>query len=341
MRSSGTMASAPIYRPGGDPKRTRWTGARSPPSRARGSSAGPARPLPATGRGRGRGRARSATGGFHVPSSASRSGQVPTASPARKPAPSVVASFTGDTSTGFCVASARACTNVGLRDIPPSMRSTSTGRSAVGDRGFDEVGAALRDTFEHRADQLGPAGAAGEAEDGAARAEVPLRRPEPEQRGHEHHTAGVRALLRDLVALVRAGQDAEVVAQPLHVRARREHDRFEPPRVDPAEPPGDDRERAAVAAGLEARTLRAEHHVQHPTGAERDLRRTGPHAGLTEQRRLLITHQCHDRRRARQRGRRSDAPARSPRPSASSIPGCAVTPGAPRTSRSRRRAARR
>ncbi len=47
--------------------------------------------------------------------------------------------------------------------------------------------------------------------------------------------------------------DPEVVAQPLDVRARREHDRLEAPGVRAAEPPGDDRERAAARRGSRTR----------------------------------------------------------------------------------------
>ena len=75
--------------------------------------------------------------------------------------------------------------------------------------------------------------AAGEAEQRAARAVVPLRRAEAEQRGHVHDAAGVGALRGDLVRLGGARDEAEVVAQPLHVGAGREHDRLDAPRDPP------------------------------------------------------------------------------------------------------------
>ena len=72
-----------------------------------------------------RGPARRPPTGATWPRSSSHPDQVPTASPARKPAPSVVASRSGDTSTGRWVASATAWTNVGLAVMPPSTRSRS------------------------------------------------------------------------------------------------------------------------------------------------------------------------------------------------------------------------
>ena len=64
---------------------------------------------------------------------------------------------------------------------------------------------------------------------------------------------------------------SEVVAQPLHVGARREHDRFDAPRDAAAVAPRDDRERAVLAALRERRRRVVEHDVEHAAGAERDL----------------------------------------------------------------------
>ena len=101
--------------------------------------------------------------------------QVPTARPARKAAPSVVASFTGDTSTGRWVASASACTKVGLSVMPPSTRSDGIVRPGVGLGRLDEVGAALGHALEHGPHDLRALAAAGEAEQRAAGAVVPAR----------------------------------------------------------------------------------------------------------------------------------------------------------------------
>ena len=103
---------------------------------------------------------------------------------------------------------------------------------AVGFGRVDEVGAAVRDALEHRAHDLGAAGAAREPEQRAARAVVPLRRAEPERRGHEHDAAGVGARCARASCDSSADVDEpEVVAQPLHVGAGREHDRLDAPRV--------------------------------------------------------------------------------------------------------------
>ena len=218
-----------------------------------------------------------------------------------------VASCTGDTSTGFCVASASACTNVGLRDIPPSIAQHLDRRARVGLGRLDQVGAAVGDALEHRAHELRPAGAAGEAEHGAARAVVPLRRAEPEQRGHEHDAAGVGALRRDLVRsrptttmIPRSSRShstlvpaASMIASRPHVSCaadaatRRSGTCPPPPRVSNAGPV-------------------AEHDVEHPAGAERDLGRPRPHA------RPARAATPAGRRRARRSAARPAA--RSPRP---------------------------
>ena len=115
--------------------------------------------------------------------------------------------------------------------MPPSTRSVGIVDAGVGLGRFDEVGAAVRDAFEHRAHDLGASGAAGEPEQRAARAVVPLRRAEPERRGHEHDAAGVGRTAPRSSCDSRGDRDEpEVVAQPLHVGARREHDRFDAPR---------------------------------------------------------------------------------------------------------------
>ncbi len=99
--------------------------------------------------------ARGPAAGLHDPVGVAESSHTPTASPARNAAPSVVASATGDTSTGRPVASARAWTNVGLALIPPSMRSASIGQPGVGVGRLDQVGAALGDALEDGPHEVG------------------------------------------------------------------------------------------------------------------------------------------------------------------------------------------
>ena len=173
-----------------------------------------------------------------------------------------------------CAASASACTNVGLR-AHPAVDAQDVDRDAgVGLGRLDEVGAAVGDALEHGPHELGPAGAAGEAEHGAARAVVPLRACRA--RAARARTTRRRCRCtapRPRATPPRARDDAEVVAQPLHVRAGRQHDRLDAPRVRR-------RRRCRQMIGnvpppprvSNVGPLGAEDEVEHPAGAERDLR---------------------------------------------------------------------
>ena len=83
---------------------------------------------------------------------------------AKNAAPSVVASTTGEISTGRPLASARAWTNVGLRLMPPSIRKRRDLPGAVVFGRVDQVGAPMGDAFEHGPHDLRPSCPAGEAE---------------------------------------------------------------------------------------------------------------------------------------------------------------------------------
>ena len=110
--------------------------------------AGPLRPIagPIEGRTRFDGRAwRPDVGDLRQARSRSRR-----PSPARNAAPSVVASRTGDTSTGFWLASASAWMKVGLADMPPSTRRAGMSSVAVALGRLDEIRAAVSDPLEHR-----------------------------------------------------------------------------------------------------------------------------------------------------------------------------------------------
>ena len=104
------------------------------------------------------------------------------ASPARRPAPSVVASRTGETSTGRPMASASACDEdlvVGHAAVDAQggdrIAAVRLGR-------LDQVGAPMGHPFEHGPHDLGPARAPGEPDQGAPGAEVPDGRAQAEQR---------------------------------------------------------------------------------------------------------------------------------------------------------------
>ena len=129
--------------------------------------------------------------------------------------------------------------------------------AAVGLGRVDEVGAAVRDAFEHRAHDLGPAGAARQPEERAARAVVPRGRAEPERRGHEHDAAGVGARRRERRATRRT-----LAMSP---RSSRSHCTFVPAAsitastphvIAAAVAPRDDRERAVLVALVERRRRR-------------------------------------------------------------------------------------
>ena len=79
------------------------------------------------------------------------------------PAPSAVASATGATSTGFCVASASAWTNTELRGHAAVDPQRVERQVAVELGRLDQVGASLGDALEHRPHDVRRGGAAGQA----------------------------------------------------------------------------------------------------------------------------------------------------------------------------------
>ena len=114
---------------------------------------------------------------------------------------------------------------------------------------LDQVGAAVGDALEHGPHDLRPAGAAGEPEQRAARAVVPVGRAEAEQRGHVDDAVGGRRTRRRRrgCAAARRGSRGR----------RRSHSTLVPadsmiastPQVtSPPRRPGDDRERAVAGA---------------------------------------------------------------------------------------------
>ena len=172
-------------------ERMRSGAVRSRGPTARGTTPSPGRRHGANAPGRGRSRARRSAAGVHVAPTSSQSPQAPIASPARKAAPSVVASTTGETSTGRprrvreCLDERRVAAHAA---VDAQRRH---GEAGIGLGGLDEIGAAVRDPLEHRADDLRAPGPAGEAEQRAPRAVVPLGGAETEQRRDVHDPVGV------------------------------------------------------------------------------------------------------------------------------------------------------
>ena len=141
------------------------------------------------------------------------------------------------------VASASAWTNVGLALIPPSTRSVVDRQAGVGLGGLDEVGAAVGDALEHRPHDVGRRRAARDPEQRAARPVVPRRRAQAEQRRHvDARRRSSRTVEATSWVCAARLDEAEVVAQPLDVGARRQHDRLDPPRQRAGLRPGHDRD---------------------------------------------------------------------------------------------------
>ena len=130
---------------------------------------------------------------------------------------------------------------VGHAAVDAQRRDRDAG---VGLGRLDEIRAALGDAFEHCAHDVRARRTRCQAEQRAACAVVPGRRAETEERGHEHDAVGVRAPRRRARGFRRPSSEADLVAEPLHVGARREHDRFDAVRRRVPRAPGDDRERA-------------------------------------------------------------------------------------------------
>ena len=93
---------------------------------------------------------------------------VPTARPARKAAPSVVASSTGDTSTGRWVAFGQRLHEGRVGGHPAVDAQVVDGEAGVGLGRLDQVGAAVGDALEHGPHDCARVDAAGEAEQRAA-----------------------------------------------------------------------------------------------------------------------------------------------------------------------------
>ncbi|CAB4885956.1 unannotated protein [freshwater metagenome] len=103
------------------------------------------------------------------------------------------------------------------------------------------------------------------------------------------------------MALGRSGDDAEVVAEPLHVRSCRQHDGLDAPGGLAVAAPCHDGERAMCGAVGVGWGVRPGAQVEHAAGAEGDLGLPGAYATLPHHRCLLIAGQAGDQRCAGQR----------------------------------------
>ena len=82
-----------------------------------------------------------------------------------------------------------------------------------------DVAALVADRLQRGPGQVGVGVEAGQPDDRAAGVGAPVRREQAGERGHEVDAAVVLDLPGERLALGRAGDDAELVAQPLHGRA--------------------------------------------------------------------------------------------------------------------------
>ena len=132
----------------------------------------------------------------------------------------MVASSTGEISTGRPMASASACDeHVVVRHAAvDAQRADRVAAVRLGR--LDQVGAAVGHALEDGPDDLGPTRAPGQPDQGAPGAEVPHRRAQAEEGRDEPDVTRGLALGGDGRGLLGGGEDPEVVAQPLDAGAR-------------------------------------------------------------------------------------------------------------------------
>jgi hypothetical protein len=140
-----------------------------------------------------------------------------------------VASRSEDTATGRPGEVGEALDQESIRAHPAVDADLLERLTGLDARRVDQVGAALRDALEYGAHQVRPGRPARDPEEAAARAEVPLRGPEPREGRHEGDAVTRRDRLGEGLGLVRVGDEPEVVAQPLDARPGREHDPLDAP----------------------------------------------------------------------------------------------------------------
>ena len=137
---------------------------------------------------------------------------------------------------------------------------------------LDEVGAAVGDALEHGPHDLGPPGAAGHADQRAPGAEVPRRRAEAEQGGHEPHVAGGLArsghgfaTRRSVARMPRSSRSHSTAVPADSITASMPHV-ISPPRRQATigKQPPPPRVSNVGRVGADAQ-------VEHAAGAERDL----------------------------------------------------------------------
>ena len=126
--------------------------------------------------------------------------------------------------------------------------------------------------------------AAGYARDRTARISVPVRRAQPDERGHYVHAERVAHLFGVLLRFRRGAHQTKLVAQPLHDCAAHKHASFQSILRSVRHARRKRRNKPVLACnGIVARISK-----HKTTRAERVFRRAAIEATLTEQRGLLI-----------------------------------------------------
>ena len=175
--------------------------------------------------------------------------------------------------------------------MPPSQRSSAEGDAGILHHRLQHFAGLKGGRLQRRARQVTLAGEARQPADQAARALVPAGRVEPGEGRHDHGSAVVRHRSREPLDIGAGGDQAEIVAQPLHEGAGDGDGALE--RVDRlrrAEPVGEGREKPAGGRGGRL----ADIHEHEAAGAVGVLGLAGLEAGLADERRLLIAEDAGD-----------------------------------------------
>ena len=222
--------------------------------------------------------------------------------------------------------------------MPPSTLRQVRVDAGVGGHGVDDVAGLVADRLEGRPRQVGVGVEPGQPDDRPARVAAPVGSEQAAEGRHEVDPAGVLDLSGERLDLGRAGDDPELVAQPLH-RAAGDRDRALQ-RVDRpgvAEAVGDGGEQSVLAA----HELLARVEQEEVAGAVGVLGLAGLEAHLAHGGGLLVAEDTGDRDRVAATRRRSSCRTRwsrcSSRSSAASARGM---PKKPRSSSSQSRVVR-
>ena len=162
------------------------------------------------------------------------------------------------------------CMRNPFTDAPPSTRTDFKRPARIRLHGVHEVPGLVGDALQRGAHDVLLAGAARDAEQRAARIGVPVGGAQADERRDEVHPARVRHGAGEDLRFRRGGQDAQLVAKPLHHRAADEHRSLQRVLQAVAEVPCHRGEEPVAGGhgvpsrGQEAEAPRAVGHLHHP-----------------------------------------------------------------------------